>query len=450
MPGIIGPDEVRAVSEAALSLPHADGVEVLFMHEWGGLTRFASNSIHQSTHREDTGLRVRVVTNGRIGVSATNDFSLEGARRAAESAFEMASVVAPDPLFPGLAPPAPTPEQRSSFDEATAGTRPDERAGRVAELVAQCPDGFTAAGAYETLASEVAIVNTEGQFCWAPSSQASMTTVVTGGDGGSGFAEVFAASRDEVDPVAIGKRAARKAVDSQSPRDLDPGRYPVVLEPAAVATLVGFLAWIGFGGRFLFEGRSCFSGKDGQRVAASSVGIFDDALADGTLGLPFDFEGVPRSRVDLIKDGVFVGGVYDLRTAKEAGTHTTGHALPSPNPEGPFPLNLFMATGDATLDEMIGETERGLLVTRFHYTNVVHPVESTITGMTRDGTFLIENGEIAHPVKNFRFTQSILEALAETEMIGKDADLASEFFFSASRVPALKVSTFNFSGRSDH
>ena len=449
MPGLLGPDEVRRVADAALNLPGPDGVEVLFMHEWGGLTRFASSSIHQSTHREDTGLRIRVVKEGRIGVAASNDFSPEGALRTAESALEMANVVAPDPLFPGLAPPAPTPDPRA-FDEATASTTPEQRADGVAELVAQSPEGFTAAGALETLASEVALANTEGQFCYAPSSQASVTTVVTGGDGGAGFAEVFASAIKAFDPAAVGKRAADRAVASRSPRDLDPGRYTVVLEPSAVSTLVGFLAWIGFGGRSLFEGRSCFSGKEGEQVAAPIVSIYDDATADGTLGLPFDFEGVPRSRVDMIDRGVFETAVYDLRTAKQAGKRSTGHALPPPNPEGPFPLNLFMAPGDSSLEDMIASTERGVLVTRFHYTNVVHPVESTITGMTRDGTFLIENGEIAHPVKNFRFTQSIVEALKGTEMVGRDTELASEFFFSASRVPALKVSSFNFSGRSDH
>jgi predicted Zn-dependent protease len=450
MPGIIGPDEVRRVTQAALELPGADGVEVLFMHEWGGLTRFASSSIHQSTWREDTGVRVRVVKSGQIGVAAANDFSPEGARRAAESALEMASVVAPDPLVPGLAPPNPVAELPHGYDEGVASATPEWRAERVAELVAQCPDGFAAAGAYETMASEVAVANSEGQFCWTPSSMASLTTVISGGDGGNGFAEVFARSIGEVDPEAVGRRAAGKALASRSPRDLDAGRYTVVLEPQAVSTLVGFLAWIGFGGRILAEGRSCFTGKEGQRVAAPGISIYDDATAPGTLGIPFDFEGVPRRRVELIEDGIFADGVYDLRTARQAGKTTTGHALPAPNPEGPFPLNMFMEPGTSSVDEMIAATERGLLVTRFHYSNVVHPVESTITGMTRDGTFLIENGEIAHPVKNFRFTQSIIDALTNTTMIGAETELASEFFFSASRVPALKVESFNFSGRSDH
>jgi predicted Zn-dependent protease len=449
MPGAVGPEAVRRVAHAALEVQGADGVEVLFLHEWGGLTRFASSSIHQSTWREDTGVRVRVVAGGRVGVAATNDFSPEGARSAAESALEMAGVVAPDPLFPGLAPADPL-EDASRFDEATAAVTPERRAEGVAELVGACAEGFAAAGAFETMASEVAIANTEGQFCWAPTTLASLTTVVTGGDGGSGFAEVFAPAADEIHPAELGRRASTKAVASQRPRDLEPGRYTVVLEPSAVSTLVGFLAWIGFGGRVLAEGRSCLSGREGDLVAAGAVTISDDARAPGTIGIPFDFEGVPRMRVPLIERGVFRGGVYDLRTAKQTGAHATGHALPSPNPEGPFPLNLTMEPGEATVEEMVGATERGLLVTRFHYSNVVHPIESTITGMTRDGTFLIEGGEIAHPVKNLRFTQSILEALRDTSMVGRETELASEFFFSASRVPALKIGSFNFSGRSDH
>ncbi|HEX9122873.1 MAG TPA: TldD/PmbA family protein [Actinomycetota bacterium] len=449
MPGLVGPDEVRRIAGAALELPGVDGVEVLFMHGWGGLTRFASSAIHQSTSSEDTGLRVRVVKGGRIGVAATNDFSSEGARRAAESAREMVEVAAPDPLFPGLAPPAPVPEG-DRYDEATASTTPEERAEGVAQLVARCGEGFTAAGAYETNAAEVAVANTEGQFCWAPSTQASLTTVISGGDGGHGFAEIFAAATREVDPEAVARRAADKAVRSQRPRDLDPGRYTVVLEPSAVSTLVGFLAWIGFGGRALLEERSCFSGKQGQPVVADEVTIYDDASSPLTLGIPFDFEGVPRRRVDLVKDGVFLDAVYDLRTAKQAGTQTTGHALPAPNPEGPFPLNLFMEPGQASLEELVAGTERGVLVTRFHYSNVVHQVESTITGMTRDGTFWIEDGEVRHPVKNLRFTQSILEALSNTAEIGRATELASEFFLSASRVPALRIGSFNFTGRSDH
>ena len=449
MAGLLGRDGFEAVAAAALELPGVDDVEVLLMHEWGGNTRFANSEIHQSTAREDIGLRVRVISKDRVGVAATNECTPKGARAAAESAKEMAQIVAPDKLWPGLTPKTNTPELQR-FDEATADATPEERADAATALIGQAPKGFTAAGAYETMASEVGIANTQGQICWGAQTQASLTTVVNGGDAGSGFAESFAGRTGDIDPEAIGKTAAQKASASQSPRALDPGVYPVVLEPAAVATLVGFLAWTGFGGRDYFEGRSCFSGKQGQQVTASSVSIFDDASHPDTLGLGFDFEGEPHGRVDLIKDGIFMDAVYDRRIGKEAGVASTGHALPSPNPEGPFPLNLFLAPGDAGVEQMIAATPRGLLVTRFHYSNIVNPVESSITGMTRDGTFLIENGEVAGPVMNFRFTQSILAALSATTMVGGAAELASEFFFSASRVPALKIEEFNFSGRSDH
>jgi len=450
MPGLIGPEEFGRVADAALELEGVDGVEVLFMHEWGGLTRFASSEIHQSTAQEDTGLRVRVVRGGRIGVAASNEFTQDGAARAAHSAKEMTEVVSPDPHWPGLAPKSPVPERSNGFHESTAATTPEQRAEAVAVLVGRCGDGFRAAGAYETSAVEVGVANTEGQRCWSPLSQATVTAVVTGEEGGSGYAEVHAGDAAQVDPVAIGNTAMETAAASRSPRPLDPGAYEVVLRPGAVETLVSFLAFLGFGGRSLAEGQSCFTGKEGEHVAAESISIYDDALSSETLGFPFDFEGVARGRTDLIKDGVFVGGVYDRRTARQMGRESTGHALPAPNPEGPFPLNLFMATGDATVEDMIAATERGVLVTRFHYSNVVHPIESTITGMTRDGTFLIENGEVSHPVQNFRFTQSIIEALKATSMVGRESQIASEFFFSASRVPALKIDRFQFTGRSDH
>jgi PmbA protein len=450
MPGIVGPDEVKRVAGAALELGGVDGVEVLFMHEWGGLTRFANSTIHQSTWREDTGLRVRVVAGNRVGVAGANDFSPEGARRAAESAREMALVSAPDPNFPGLAPKADVPQRPDAFDEATASTSPERRADGVGGLVRGVSDGFRAAGAFETMAMEIAVANTQGQFCWAPSSQASISAVVNGGDGGNGFAETFAARVDDVDADEIGRRAFAKAESSQHPRDLQPGAVTAVLEPSAVSTLVGFLAWIGFGGRSIAEGRSCFTGKEGQQVAAPAITIRDDALSPLTIGTPFDFEGVPRRPVDLIRDGVFHQGVYDRRTAKLLGTTSTGHALPAPNPEGPFPLNLFLDPGDASLDRLIAGTEHGVLVTRFHYSNVVHPVESTITGMTRDGLFVIEDGEVAYPVKSMRFTQSILEALSNTTGVGRETELASEFFLSSARVPALRVEGFHFTGASDH
>jgi predicted Zn-dependent protease len=449
MPGLVGPDDIRTVSEAALETSGADGIEVLVMHEWGGLTRFADSAIHQSTAREDTGVKVRVISGGRVGVASTNDLSKDGAAAAARSALELAGMSAPDPNFAGLAPPAEAPGREDGFDEETAGAGPQQRAEGVAALVETLGEGFHAAGAFETSATEVAVANTEGAWRYAPMTHAQVTTVVSGGDG-AGFAETTVPRVADVDPEGVGRRAFAKARDSRNPQDLDPGRYEVVLEPPATATLLAFLAYLGLGGRSIVEGRSCFSGRIGEKLMADGVTVYDDALSPLTIGLPFDFEGTPKRRVDLIVDGVVKGGVHDRRSAKQAGTESTGHALPPPNTEGPFPLNLFMEVGDSTIEEMIRSTSRGLLVTRFHYSNIVHPREAVITGMTRDGTWLIEDGEIAHPVKNFRFTQSIIEALRDVEMVGRDTELASEFFFASSRVPPLKISSFNFTGKSDH
>jgi len=444
----IGADRARQVMEAALEAG-GDAVEVLLFHSWGGLTRFADSAIHQSTWREDTSLRIRVVDDGRVAVASTNEFTPQGAARAAAGARELAEVTSPDPLFPGLAPKADV-TAKDAFDEATAGTTPEQRAEGVEAIVAQASDGFRAAGSYETGAAEIALLNSEGQFCYGPTTQASVTSLVSGGDGGAGYVEAWSVGAGGLDLEAIGRRAALKARESQAPRDLDPGRYEVVLEPAAVATLVAFLSYLGFGGRALAEGRSCLSGKEGQRVAADTITIADDVFAPGMPGAAFDFEGTPKRRVDLIRDGVFRDGVYDRRSARQAGKESTGHALPAPNPEGAFPLNVEMAPGDASVEDMVAATKRGVLVTRFHYSNVVHPLDSVITGMTRDGTWLVEDGEIRHPVKNLRFTQSILEALGGTEMVGRDTEMVSEFFFSASRVPALKLGSFHFTGRSDH
>lgn len=449
--GVLGRDRFLEVAAPALDTPEVDGVEVLLLHEWGGLTRFAGSEIHQSTAGDDTSVRVRVVHDARVGVAATNDCTPEGVRAAAARAAAMARVATPDPLWPGLAPPAEAP-QTDRFDEATASCAPETLAQAVADVVERCPSGFAAAGAYETRAVEIALANTEGQVCWEPFTQATLSTVITGGDGGSGFAEAVAPRAGDVDTVGTGERAVDRAVRSQRPTQIDPGTYPVVLEPAAVSTIAGFLSWIGFAGRAYHEGRSCLSGKAGRRVAAAGISIRDDGLAPGIPGVGFDFEGVPKQPVELIRDGVFIDAVYDLRTAHQAtrSRGSTGHGLPSPNPEGPFPMHLSMSPGDASLEEMVASTDRGLLVTRFHYANVVNPMDSSITGMTRDGTFLIEHGEVVRPVRNLRFTQSILAALAEVSMIGRDTELASEFFYSASRVPALKVDAFHFSGVSDH
>ena len=209
-----------------------------------------------------------------------------------------------------------------------------------------------------------------------------------------------------------------------------------------------FLGYMGMGALSVQEGRSFMCGKIGERVTGDKVTIWDDGLDPRGLPLPFDFEGMPKQKVMLIEKGIAKNVVYDSATAaKEPGKKSTGHSLPAPNTQGPLPINLFMEPGKSTKEEMLASTDRGIWVTRFHYTNVLHPVKTVITGMTRDGTFLIEKGKITRPLKNLRFTQSILEALSNVEMLTSTLKVVKDDWNAlGTTVPAIKVRNFRFTG----
>jgi predicted Zn-dependent protease len=215
-----------------------------------------------------------------------------------------------------------------------------------------------------------------------------------------------------------------------------------------VADILDFLGYLGFSAQAVQEGRSFMGGKFGQKIVGENVTIWDDGLSLANLPTPFDFEGVPKQPVTFFDKGIATAVVYDSYTAGKEGKQSTGHALPAPNTFGPLPLHMAMATGDSTKEAMLKGIKKGLWVTRFHYTRVVHPLLMIITGMTRDGTFLIENGEITQPVKNLRFTQSYLEALNNVEAIGQTAKL-QRGFLGGNLVPALKIAKFTFSGATE-
>ncbi len=246
-------------------------------------------------------------------------------------------------------------------------------------------------------------------------------------------------------PEALADTAIEKALLSQNPVSIKPGRYRVILEEEAVAQLISFLAFIGFGALAFQEQRSFMYGKIGQEIVAKTITIWDDALDNRTIGFPFDFEGVPKQKIVLVEKGTAKNVVYDSHTAQRENKESTGHALPAPNPYGPIPTNLFLSGGNSSVEEMISSTKKGVLVTRFHYTNVEDPIKTVLTGMTRDGTFLVENGKIVTGVKNLRITQSILEALNNVELISEKTRLV-DTGFGACNVPALKIKDFRFTG----
>lgn len=444
---MIGPDRLFEAVEPALRT--GDGASVMAVSSNGALARFAESRIHQNVHREDVEIRVMAVADGnRAGIASTHSLDREAIVTAAADALAIARVTPGDDAFPGLSTPGPV-AAVDRFDEETASASPVARASVVATALQQLGSDMTGAGYIETVADEVLIANSNGVRCYGRTTKASIS-VMAMTPTSSGYAEVIEGRLSLLDPAVIAERAARKADTGRNPTPIEPGSYTVVLEPSATSTLLQFLAWLGFGAKALLEERSFLTGKLGTQIMHPSITITDDPIAADALGLPFDFEGTPAQPVTLIDKGVATGVVWDRETAHRAGRASTGHGLPPPNPDGPFPLNLRMTPGTSSLDDLIAGCERGLLVTRFHYSNIVNEKETVLTGMTRDGTFLIEDGKVGDGVRNLRYTQNAVEALNHVEAIGRDTEISSDLFFGGSRAPALRISDFKFSSATDH
>jgi PmbA protein len=265
--------------------------------------------------------------------------------------------------------------------------------------------------------------------------------------GGTGYAEAVATDASHLDAAALGREASAKARATEGARDLPPGIYPVVLEEYAVVDIVDMLAYLGFSAQAVQEGRSFV--EPGKRIGSDLVTIVDDGTDPAGLPSSMDYEGVRKERLTLVERGICRDIAYDAQTAARAGRRSTGHGFPAPNPWGPFAGNMLMAPGTASRDELIGGLDRGILVTRFHYTNPVHPKLCLITGMTRDGTFLVENGRLVAPIRNLRYTQSYLDALAGVEAVGRERRAVAGFIGS-SVVPAVRISAWEFTGATEH
>jgi predicted Zn-dependent protease len=302
----------------------------------------------------------------------------------------------------------------------------------------------TAAGAFQTSTGRVVVANSLGVFAHHLQTTAELTTTMMSPTS-SGHAESVAVDVAEIDGAATAAEAIDKCLRSVDPVSLKPGEYEVILEEYAVADILDFLAYLSLGAQAYQEKRSFMSGHLGERLMGENVSIWDDGLAPDTVANPFDFEGVPRRRVDFITDGIAKDVVYDTYYGGKEGKESTGHALPAGATFGPVPSNMFLKPGDATKDQMLASVEKGIWVSRFWYTRPVHPLKVIVTGMTRDGTFLIEKGKITAPIKNLRFTHGYVDALNNIDMIGRETKLLPAIA-GVNRVPALKVRSWNFSG----
>ncbi len=449
---MIGDSQAREIVQRALRFSQADETEVSLFGLEEKLTRFANNVIHQNVASADAGVVVRAALGKRVGVASTNDLSDAGLERAVEAATANARLQPEDPAYPGMPEPveiAPV----EAFDERTAAYSPADRARDVGQVCRRADEvGINSSGAFRTAVHEYVVANSHGLFAYHAGTAADLTTVAMAEDS-AGYAAGASWRVDEVDVAALGWEAIERALKGRNPQPIEPGVYPVVLEAYAVIDMVTFLAHLA-GGKEVTEGRSWMTGRQGERLMSPLVSIWDDGRDRASVPLPFDAEGMPRQRVELVRQGVVGEATYDRYWAAQAGKRTTGHALPIVNPfspwingatMGPLAMHPAMAAGEHTVEEMIAATERGLYVTRFHYTRTVHPREVVVTGMTRDGLFLIENGEISRPLRNLRFTQSYIEALAGVEMVGKEVRGEAPFL-GVVRAPALKLSAFAFTG----
>jgi PmbA protein len=440
----------------------ADEVEAIFTSSCFALTRFANNTIHQNVEEENAIVSIRTNFGGRTARSTANQFDDQSLQRAVSASENLARVQAPDPdLLPmpdsrevegsaGEGPVAPS----SRFFEPTAAITPADRAEVVRRVVSIADKHkLTTAGIYSNSESSEGIFNCRGLANWHRQTLAEISITMLADDS-SGWQKLNSPDVRNIDPARLAETAARKAVESMHPREIAPGKYTVILEPAAVLDIVGFMFW-DYSGVAILDQRSFLNDRIGTRLFGENINVSDDVSHPLQTGSSFDGEGMRRERVTLVENGVVKRVVYARATARKmknseyAGKvgpiEPTGHGFPLPNEVGEMPLNIVfgMPEKPQSVAEMIASTERGVLVTRLWYIREVDPYEKIVTGMTRDGTFLVENGKVQCGLRNFRFNESLISLLSNVEAMSAPMRACGEESFDMV-VPAMKVREFNF------
>ena len=443
-PHQLSPEHCREIYESVLRFARLAGardVEALIGCRSEALTRFANNGIHQNVAEQGRWLSVRVQLDQKTARATTNRFDEASIQRTVEKAIALANAVEPDPdLLPMAEPEALT--EVSRFHSSTSDMTPELRAGAVAEAIKLVESaGQTAAGIYSTEQEIESLFNSRGVAAFHSETMAHFSITAMAGDS-SGWAKASSTDRTQISPLDLARRAADKARFSKSPRELPPGRYTVVLEPAAVLDLVGQI-FGDFSATSIADQRSFLTGRIGEQLFGKNITIRDDAYHPLQAGSPYDGEGVPRKRLTLVDRGVPSEIAYSRSSARKAGVSPTGHGFPLPNEAGEMPTNIVIEGGNTTLEDMIASTGRGILVTRLWYIREVDPYEKIMTGMTRDGTFLIEGGEVTGGLRNFRFNQSVIELLNNVEALSPAVRASGEEAFDMV-VPAIKAGNFNF------
>src|SRR5258706_1982787 len=423
------------------------------------LTRFANNGIHQNVSDSGVSVSIRTAFDGKTARATTNKIDDESLRRALEAAEQLTRVQAADPEMLPMAGAMGQPDgaPMRHFAE-TAALTPEDRAAAVGRIVDVAKkNNVVAAGIYSSGSSFDAILNSNGLARFHEQTLAEISiTMLSDATRSSGWRKANSPNVRDLAPEQMAEVAVSKALESAEPREIPLGKFTVILEPSAVLDLVGFM-FQDFGGQSLLDERSFLNDRLGQKLFADSITIYEDAYHPLQSGQPWDGEGVPKQRVTLVEKGVIKNLVYARSSAerivksalaqKLGPVRPTGHGFPLPNDVGDMPTNIVFSGPPAgaarTVEQMIAETERGILVTRCWYIREVEPYQKVLTGMTRDGTFLIENGKKKHGIRNFRFNQSLVELLQNILAMSVPGRAAGEEAFDMV-VPALKVQDFNF------
>jgi PmbA protein len=396
----------------------AEEVELWAHRRRAAITRYSRSSIHQNAVSDELHVHARAVVGRALGSVTVNTLDGPGLRRALADAADLARHLPANEEWPGLAEAEPAPEARA-YDAATGDTSALEQAAAI-RIVCDTVDraGLRAAGTHQIDVTEDAVVSSRGTALYAPATMAYVRALVQS-DVGSGFAEDVASRASALDPADVAERAMAKCRLDRERAVLPPGDYEAVFEELAVAEILRVMSLTGLGAQSVREGRSFMSGRIGEQVTGAAFTLHDDALDPRTLGIPFDVEGTPKRRVTLVERGVARSPVYDRTGAKLMGVRSTGHAAdPQRYARGGHAANLTMEGGRATRDEIVGSIGRGVLITRFHYTNIPDPRPATMTGTSRDGTFLIEDGRITGALANVRYTMSALDLFAGIRLLG--------------------------------
>ncbi len=443
-------DRLLEIASKVLQASDAHQTEVLVRAQSKALTRFASSTIHQNVAEADLGLTVRAVVGKKVGVASINSLEASALKEVARKAKEIADHQRENPDFESLPSPRPV-SPVEAYYEATADAEPERRAIIVKEVVEEAAcQNLEAFGALSTQVYELLVVNSLGVELYHPATW-SVLTVVTSSDGSSGYAAQCSPNLEDIGSRDVAREAVEKCLRGKNPVEAETGKYDVVLEPYALGEILEWLSYIGFGAARYQEGRSFMSERMGETIAGENVTIYDDGHDPVAFPLPFDFEGVPRQKVRLIERGVAKSVVYDTLTAGREERESTGHALyPQAASLGPLPLHLHMEPGDSSKEEIVESVGKGIWVTRFHYINgLLEPKTALFTGMTRAGTFLIENGKVSRPIKNLRFTESMLKAFSSVESISSEMKVLPSGALGASVLPTVWIKDFNFTGKTE-